>query len=278
MKFNRKNKIKFLLVALPILIAIFLLVYFLFAWLKNVFTKNIFTKIVTPKTITWSVDEIYSEGEKKGLEKFVQENIESKAFESFDYANFYHRLKKDHKLVKKVEWDFSNPDYAQIKIYGIKPKYLINDKFILGNKKRLFDKVHFDNFSFDNITKINVANKFLGEKLDLNVYQFLNDSSTCNCWDKFDVFYFDKSKISLIPKDYSFEYLVNVDEDNFSNAEKFIFVNSIYNDLMQEWILNQRKNKKNVFAFDLRFGDKIYVRTLRRNALKHIKGGGDNGW
>lgn len=276
MKERKKNKRNFLFIAIPILLVISLLAYFFISWLWFDKVKFFFRKVVVPKKIIWSVDEIYSENEKKLLEKFVQNSIDSGMF-NFDTSIFYKELKKNHKVVKGVEWNFSNPDFAQLKIYGITPKYLINNKFVLGNKKRLFDKDKFNNFDNNRFMKINIAQHFLGEKLDFNLYDFLNKISKSDCWNKFEVSYFDSTKIEMLSKDFLPEYLVRVDKKNFDNTEKLGFVNSIYDDLVKELEQNPRKYRNKFFAFDLRFGDRIYLQTLKLKDLKHNLWGGGNG-
>ena len=271
---RKTGKVKFLFIALPLLLIIFLLTYFFIQWLFSDNVKLFFKKVVIPKKIIWSVDKIYSDTEKQKLSSFIQQSIDSGMF-NFDTSIFYKELKKKHKVIKKVEWNFSNPDYAQLKVYGIDPKYLINNKFVLGNKKRLFQKDQFGEFEKEKFVELNIDNKFLGEKLDLNVYDFLNKTYKSDCWKKFRVAYLDKSRIEMLSND-SLQYLIKTDELNFDNNEKQNFVDLIYLDLMEEMLKNPKKYKNKVFVFDLRFRDKIFLRSLKRKSLRTKFGGGIN--
>jgi hypothetical protein len=237
--------------------------------LFNTVNKSI-TLALTPEKIDFTLEHIYSEQIKTNLVKFLDKNSKAENLAHFDPESFYRKLKKEFKIIKTVEWDFSNPKTARLRIEGTKPFCKINNKFILGNKKRIFEFDQFSDFKLDQLQNIEVAQEHLKTKIDPELFIFLSRIFE-QTWEKYDLTFLKNSNITLQLKESNFknnpQFVLNT--KSFSNPEKLSSANKILGILNEE--LSKKLGRQKAALCDLRFKDRIIFYT------KKLGGGTKNG-
>jgi len=272
----RISKVKFLLISFIFLLIITVALFLVFGGIKLFFAQKIIGKVFAPRKVILSISQIYSKSVQETLKFYIQNKLGNKDFSDFDVSSFYKDLKSEFKFIRKIEWNINNPDFANLKIIGITPLYLVNDEWILGNKKRLFKKELFNELNLENLRNVFVGEKYLGHKLNEFVYDFLQEAKLFKHWDKFNVTYFDFSNIELAPKNLNFNYLLRLDESNFFDSKKIDFVDLNFDDLKKEKFMHPRKKDSQKIVYDLRFKDRIYVKSSNARFIKNKRGGGGN--
>jgi len=269
-RIKKISKIKFLLITFIFLLLITVAFFLVFGGAWMFFSKKVIGKAFAPRKIILSINEVYSMPARKELNSFVQ----SYDFSDFDISFFYKELKKNFKFIKKVESNFSNPDFAHLKLVGVIPLYLVNDEWILGNKRRLFRKELFSELNLENLRDVFIKEQYLGNKLDNVVYDFLQKVCNFKHWDNYRVTYFDFSNIELSPKDLKLNYLLRMNVHNFFDSKKYDFIDLAFDCLENEEIRQLKGSRQHKIIYDLRFKDRIYVKASNDRFITNIKGGG----
>ena len=257
-KISKKKKtiIKIVLLVL-LIVALFLAMFFGFKFLKNRLSFAVFKGV--SKEIRVNIRNVYSDVIKQDLLSFVSTST-TKYSSNFDPILFYMSLKKNFKSIKKIEWSFSDFDRVDLSIVGVKPYCLINDRFVLGDKKRLFDKNVFEKFNFSGLYSAEINEDYLGEKLDKNIYLFLRGIPE-ERFRKFRISYHNDNEIDLILKEsvakalnISCDYLLRTNLDCFYDVEKF----AMSDDLLKD--IKKFGGKRKTVVLDLRFKKRIYAK------------------
>lgn len=223
---------------------------------KIFFTSKGVLNVFNPKKITFNINSIYSDKLKENLINFVSSQIDSCKLLNFNPNNFYKMLKQNFKIIKGVEWDFTNPEMAKLEIFGVNPFCKINNKFVLGNKKRLFNLDNFKNYDLNNLQSVDVAERFLDHKIATQAYLFLNKFFEQNV-ENYNLNYMDDRNIMLLFKNKNISLLV--DDKCFFDSEKMSWVNIVNEDFQKKIKAKYQKNKGHFF--DMRFKDRILVRS-----------------
>lgn len=264
LKSRKKNKKNFIKVVLAIILsAIFVVVILLFLhYLKFRFLNNLFSSLKTPKKINLNLRNIYSDKIKQDLISFTA-TATTKYATDFDPNLFYKSLKEQFKNIKKIKWIFEK-EKACLNIVGVAPFCLINDKFVLGNKRRLFSKKIFEKYNLNLLNLVELDSSFLKEKLDDDVYFFLQKIPQ-DKFDNFKILYSSHNEINLIPRNLKSNYLLKFDHNSFFEDTKFAAT---------DFILKNFKNrfKRKTKVLDLRFKGRIYARNVNLNC-KNKRGG-----
>jgi len=209
-------------------------------------------KTMTPSSIQIRYHHIYSQALKKEISDFVFSNAASVDYANFNPALFCKTLKRKFKFVKKVSWNWNSSERAQVIIEGIRPSFLVNNEFVLGNKKRLFPTKIFQDIPTDSLKMLMVDSSFVCEKLSPSVYEFLQSIPDLY-WDRYTVSYlgdhamYSDSKFCLI-----------IDMNTLADKRKIDVVQFIHDDFVKN-VPRRSKNGKRV-AYDLRFKNCICAR------------------
>lgn len=158
-----KKKTKRIIAICVLLSTAFTLIFFVIIPIsKKIFfiTNRVALNVLSPQRIEFDVDAVYSDKLKENLVDFISNQTQESKLLSFDPDSFYSVLKENFKFIKEVEWDFTQPHIAKLKIVGAEPFCKINNKFVLGNKRRLFDFGFFENFELQNLKDVYVSHEF----------------------------------------------------------------------------------------------------------------------
>ncbi len=272
MEENTQKKNKLIKLALLLSTATLLIIFVIIPTTRKIFNtvnKGI-SLALTPEKIDFTLDQIYSEQIKSNLLKFLDKNSRAENLAHFDPEAFYSKLKKEFKIIKKVEWDFSNPKTAKLRIEGTKPFCKINNKFILGNKKRLFEFDQFADFHTAQLQNIEIAPEHIKTKLNPELFIFLSRIFE-QTWEQYDLTFLKNSNITLQLKQFNLknkpQFILNT--KSFSKPEKLFSANKILGILSEE--LSKNLGRQKTALCDLRFKDRIIVYT------KKLGGGTKNG-
>ncbi len=262
-KKNKKN-IKILILILCF-IFILILSFFIGKVVVSTLSKGI-KQITTPTTINYSIKDIYSESLQTKITDFIEKESTPKKLSSFTPEQFYKKLKSKFKIIKKIKWNFTQPKIAKLTINGVRPFCKINNKLILGNKKRLFDPFYFEQFNTENLNQVYLSQKYFNGKINLSVYNFFNKIPT-QIWNKYHLNYHKDSEIILEKKDKknSIQSFFLLENKNFFNFAKFDKAKLLIKNLKKDW--GNRFFWKKIKLFDLRFGDRILYRPLNIKPL-----------
>lgn len=180
---------------------------------------------------------------------------------SFSKPDFYQTLKKNFKIIKNIEWQMAEPGHVKMLIEGVEPYCKVNDKFVLGNKHRLFPFGDFENYKLDHICNVWLSEKLINQKLDVGVYNFVRHIP-CDMWQNFEIRYLKPTHIELLARRPICKCLVIADEKSFFDKRKLEMIGMIFEDMryrgfVTEKILNAQRHR---LVFDLRFGERILVK------------------
>ena len=258
-KITKKTK---RIIAICILLSTaFSLVFFVVIPLsKKIFfiSNKVALNVLSPEKIEFSIDFVYSDKLKENLVNFISDQTQKSKLLTFNPDNFYSVLKENFKIIKEIEWDFTQPNIAKLKVFGAKPFCKINGKFVLANKKRLFDLGFFENFELQNLKDIYVSSEFFDQKITKQAYALLKNLSS-NVWEKYDIDYLKPSNIVLHSngKNTKVGSSFIVDDKNILNDQKIDWAEKIGENLESRM---SRKFSTKEFLNDLRFKNKIFVR------------------
>jgi hypothetical protein len=204
--------------------------------------------IFAPRAVSIVCNDIYSESLQHEIKKFLCSNFESRAYSEIDLPIIYKMLKYKFKVVKKMLWTWKSFDEAVLVVEGVRPVFFVNNKFVLGNKKRLLDFSMFSDLDMDLLKPITLGEKLYSEKVDSEVYKVINTVPE-SYWGAYNVSYLEKHDIVLEPKDkkcikYVLDESVVFDQDKLKKAS-----------------LLAQEIKKRLTVCDLRFRDRICIRS-----------------
>ncbi|MCF7799678.1 hypothetical protein K9L05_02600 [Candidatus Babeliales bacterium] len=219
-------------------------------------------------------ENFYSKKLEKEIASFFKKNINSEKISKDKLNSFCLQLKKKYKIIKKIELNSINPDNIECKITAAQPLFTVNNKFVLTDKKRLFDCEFFEFFDRKKINNFFIQESFLKEKMSVKIYNCLKNISK-EIINDYDINYIKDTQVLLKSK--------NFDCNNTNNNNFFILLDSNSVDLnkikkiesIKKANLNFNLNKKRwkkCKLFDLRFNNRILLKFVDLDF-----GGGDYG-
>ena len=225
--------------------------------------KNFFYKTFSPRTVYIEQSSVYSNELRNEIDKFVRSEMIDTKKAVLNKYEFYKDLKKNFKFVKGVQWRLDSLSQSSVKVDGVNPMFLINDKFVLGDKKRLFPKSWFSEFDLDSLKKVSMIGVLLEEKLDLNVYKAILKIPN-RYFDEYDIFCGGANYIILSKKEADFKRTFVVDGKLLLNCfdEKFKSIDLLTTDFLSRKNLERRSLKKKRLVFDMRFNNLVCVRVI----------------
>lgn len=259
---NNKKGIRLLILILCFSI-VSILLFFLLRITIFIINKGI-KEISTPQEIEYSLKHIYSESLKKNIAEFIEKHSKPHKLSNFDPEKFYKKLKTKFKMVKKIKWDFTQPQTAKLTIKGVKPFFTINNKLVMGNKKRIFDPVYFEGFEIKSLNNVYLSPNHFDEKLNIDIYTFLSKIPD-DIWQKYYLSYHKDSTIVLEKKSTkqksSLQKFFLLNKKNFFDFSKLTQAKLLVKNLKEEW--GNRFYWQKLKLFDLRFKDRILYRPLK---------------
>ncbi len=261
MEEKRTNIIKKIKIV-AIFIILFFIVLAIIPMVKNLFfcTVNKSLELVRPDKIDLVFISVYSGASKLKITDFVKSFFKNKKIENIDLKEFCFFLKEEFNFIKTIEWNFSAPGFASLKIIGKEPRCLLNEKFICTGKDSVFNIDFFTDYRFS------CTKEFLSKNVLSNRIVNFMDKISLNVWDEYKVDYENKNNILLIKKDKKLfdNYEFITDKKNILNEEKLLNAKRIFKYLSENKKINSRKN----YVLDLRYDKRILLKNKR-----NIRGG-----
>ncbi len=217
--------------------------------------------LFVPRTITYELESIFDAPTRSSIQEFVHRTTHQQSLINFDREKFYKDLKHAFPLLKTVEYEFRAPDTLHCKLVGTTPYCRINNRFILGNKRRLFPLASFSEFNQQTLPCITLNEKLIGTKLDRSVYDFIH-AIPQETWHSYQIFYKAPWEIHLIPTTAICHCRIITDEKNFFNQRKFGALSTLFKDLCDRGLItkNMLSSKGIPLAFDFRIKDQVIVK------------------
>jgi hypothetical protein len=220
----------------------------------------------TPKSITISYKHLYSESLQKQIESFARHEIDENSLASFSPGDFYKKLKQYFKIVRRVDWDTNSPEGALLTIEGVRPLAVVNEHFVVGNKRRLFPSSFFQLVDLQDIKRIEVGKRFYSEKLSLEVYEFVQKIPNY-ILSRYTVSYEGKHRVILKDNLSKWSRCIIADQKNLLDGKKLMEVDRIEGDYLQ--VRRERgflRTPKSI-TYDVRFKNRIYATTRQREVV-----------
>jgi len=258
---NRKEfRRSFLMLIFSAILIVFLwfIFYTGYRWFKDFFDRTF-----SPKAVYIEQSSVYSNKLRDKVDRFIRsEMIDTKKVVLNKYE-FYKELKKNFKFVKGVRWRLDSPSHSSVKIEGVNPEFLINDKFVLGNKKRLFPKENFEEFNLDSLKKISIHDGFISEKIDPKIYKSLLKIPN-KYFEDYDIFCNGINCMVLSKKEDVLKRIFLVDRKLLLNCfeEKFKSIDLLADDFISRKNLDKKLFKKKRLVFDMRFNNLVCVKVV----------------
>lgn len=250
-------------IKLIIKIILLVIILFILFFVSKLILKNFYSiskKALEISQINLKIENSYSSLIEENLKKFFELKTKNINLNNFNSESFYKDLKSNFKLVKKVEFNFSKPTELQVQVFLIKSKYLVNNNFIIGDKKRVFSKDNFEKIDFNFLKKVYINPALVKTKLDIEVYNFL-ENITGYIWQNYEINYLSSNNIILKPKDIldlNF-YLITEQNLTFFKTEK----NMSYLSKIFYYCLNNKNKSTKAYLVDLRFENRVYLRPIK---------------
>jgi hypothetical protein len=257
-KTKKIRLVRLVILCILLVLAVSSITYFTISLIEKVIPK----KSTTTKKVVVIYTNFYSDELKNKIQKFVDSEFNAEKESSFNPAEFHERLKDNFKIVKKMTWNTSLPSKNVLTIEGVKPFILINDSFVLGNKRRLFDKSLFSLHNLDELKKISIETSFFDKKISIDLYQFMQKIPN-SVWDRYNIRYEGKHKIVLHERGADMKQTIIVDCKSLFDSKKFNCLGEVKEDFLEKQKALGRR-RRNV-VLDLRFKDRVYASARPHN-------------
>ncbi|MBU4269698.1 hypothetical protein L6269_02855 [Candidatus Dependentiae bacterium] len=251
---NKKKKIGIVIFILSLLIILFFIIVPL--------SKKIFfsisdktLKILRPDNIVLSFESIHSFELKENITYFITNYFQENKVDKIDLLDFSTQLKNKFDFIKNVEWNFSVPGNANLKIIGKQVVCWLNNQSVLAQDNSILDTKYFSEYTFT-VTKELILEKDLSNK----AFSFLSELPE-HIWCNYKLDYKDKNNILLFAKlnNNKLNYNFLLDRKTIFDNKKLFLANKIFNDLYDDKKINLRKK----YVLDLRYENKILLRNKK---------------
>ncbi len=223
---------------------------------------RVFIHAMRPEKIVCQFKDIYSPDVRVGLVAFLKEYAQDNSIWAFQKDLFCQQLKQKFSIIKSIECHIEGGNNVIVSIEGVIPQYLVNNKFILGDTKRLYSLDYFKTFICDRLANIRVPENLCNPEKESPVYDFLCCMPR-RYVEQFDVSYLKSSCICLQPKACDAKYMVIVDEASLFDDVKINRCSKIFDDIVQRGMLSKKTQASkggNAIVLDLRFPGRIVVK------------------
>ncbi|MBU1007757.1 hypothetical protein KKA53_01620 [Candidatus Dependentiae bacterium] len=197
---------------------------------------------ISPEAVLVRCHHIYSHAIKQELAQFVREQFDETDFVCFDPSCFVETITSRFKIVKEVVWSWDSSGQATVTLEGVKPLFLVNGRFILGNKRILFPNHFFQDLSVGSLRSIEVASLCeTSQDVSLALYKILQTIPD-SYWDRYTV---SCSGDHFVLSDSESRLRLLVDEEALMDRCKM--------DVVQAWVAAFPLGTKKYVTYDLRF-------------------------
>lgn len=215
---------------------------------------------LTPSSISLEMSHIYSDTLSRNITTFVTQQTPDNML-SFIPNAFSREVKKKFPAVGSIEWTFTPSKELHFSITGQEPRYLINEQFVLTDKKKLISAQLFSLFDINKLPCATVSSIWCRDKIARRVYTFLNKIPP-SFFQNYVISYHKPSLIKLYPKHSLYPCFIIADEKSFFDEKKYTALSMIFADMYAKKLLNKKiiQAQQPLLAFDLRFEKTIAVK------------------
>lgn len=202
-------------------------------------------------------ENIYSKEIESEIRKFANNQIQKATLLSFDQNEFYKNLKNNFSIIKQFECHIDSLT-IHFKIIGVKPYCIINNNWVMCNKKQLFETTLFNQFNLTNLKNISLNSKSFKNPLPKDLYHFIKQIPKEH-WESFDINFVKSTEIYLTPKNQALNYCFVTNEKNIFDKPKITKAQDLYKKLIydENFIKKMKRNRNNKLILDLRFKNRI---------------------
>ncbi len=233
--------------------------------------RDSFSHTLIPDRIVLSMHDFYSQDVKGEIEYFLWRELACDDGDSITPVFLCKTLKQNFKIISKGGWHQDSFGQAELIIYGTRPKFLLSNQFVVGNKRVLFSKDLFREYSLSSLKSLSVKSSFLHEKISHRLHQFLQKVPDW-CWDEYTLSYLGPNKIFLDKtcldktcldgESNGRKYRVITDEHLGITRPGLVEIPTLYDDCMRRkkiekssWFYRTRR-----FVCDTRFDGVMYTK------------------
>ncbi len=216
--------------------------------------------LFTPKEIALEISNISNPSVAQAIKEFVTTKTSTSMLE-FSPQVFYRELKKAFPIVQKLDWHFSSAQVLHLTVMGTTPFCVINNNYVLGDKRRLLTPDLFEAQQLKDLPRITMHERWLGEKIDRGVFAFVR-SIPATYWQHYTITYHNPSTIFLQPTSALCRCRIVTTEKTFFARHKFKALGPLFQDLCKRELVTQamlKSSKKILLGFDFRLQDQIIV-------------------
>jgi hypothetical protein len=220
----------------------------------------------TPSSFIISFKDIYSESLQKQIRTFIYRELAAKDLLQFSAVRFHKTLKNNFKIVYRVDWNKTSPGGAVLTVVGVKPLAVINNDFVVGNKRRLFPKSFFQLVDLASLKSIEVKECFCQERLSEEVYEFLQKIPNY-ILSRYNVSYEGRHKILLRDSLSKRKRVIIADRKSLHGEVKLREIDRIEGDYLEVRKERGFLRTPKLITYDVRFKNRIYVTTRQREVV-----------
>jgi hypothetical protein len=224
---------------------------------KNVRRVFVFARErFAPRSISITCKNIYSDELRDEIKQCAIKYLSGRSYADVSLAELHKNLKQCFKLIKKISWNWGSWGESELVIEGVRPLFLVNDMFVLGDKRRLFPTVFFTDISLDKLHPVSLDFSLCGIKVPRRVHSFLQKIPK-DYWESYKVFYISRERIELEEKKSKTPVCFVLNEEMLFDRKKM---------KKAEYLSVARPvdMKRKYVAYDLRFTNRIYAKIIGR--------------
>ncbi len=229
-------------------------------WVESFFSG------VSHYDVSCTFEHIYSQDIQNKIKALIAQKTRNANPLYFRVSNFSLDLKTSFNVIDQVSIQRGVPNKLNVKIIGVRPVYLINTRFIVGENRRCYDNAKFKGYDVSQLKHACIAHEYCKGILAQDVYVFLSDLPEI-IWDKFILDYHRPTHVALHPRkeEHDLHNCEIVADNKIKNYEKIKNIEHVCRDmfakdevLYKRWKLGWRK-----LTFDVRFDNRIVVKIFK---------------
>lgn len=223
--------------------------------------KHVATEYFNLDYVSVQINHFYARSVSQDISSCIADYTKQHTLFSFNTKELYTLLKARCKLIKDFDCHIRVPKSVDVQVTGVQPYCVINNTYILGDKRRLFSCESFADVDRAALPQVTVNPRLCAQKLPENVFEFLHKIPSSR-WQQFSITYHSPSYIELVPKVAKCLCTMIVDEKTFFDEAKFKEIGNAFDDMVKRGILLQKTLTAHDprVTFDLRFDRRVVVR------------------
>lgn len=207
------------------------------------------------------LDHFYSRDMTQDIKDCIADYTSKHTLFSFSTKELYALLKARCKLIKDFDCHIQVPKSVKVQVVGVQPYCVVNNTFILGDKRRLFGRDSFTDIDCEALPHVTINQKLCSQKLSEQIFKFLH-AIPLSRWRMFTIAYHSPSYIELRSKAAQCPCTVVADEASFFDDAKLKEIGNVFDNMVKRGLLLQKTltARDSRVTFDVRFDRRVVVR------------------